>query len=112
MHTETYSRSLPLLAAALSGQRGIRVEIGGDKACTDGATIRLPSLPLDMDDALLGVARGFLDHESAHILFSAFDALKMRQNDAAAHLRIKPVPGTGSSKVIFAFGFGRNIGKK
>ena len=76
MHTETYSRSLPLLAAALSGQRGIRVEIGGDKACTDGATIRLPSLPLDMDDALLGVARGFLDHESAHILFSAFDALK------------------------------------
>ena len=43
---------------------------------------------------------------------SVFDALKMRQNDAAAHLRIKHVPGTGSSRAIFAVGLGRNIGKK
>ena len=72
MNTETYNRSLPLLAAALSEQRGIKVEIGGTHASTDGKTIHLPSLPLDANDSLLGVARGFIDHESAHVLFTDF----------------------------------------
>ena len=47
MDTNTYNRSLPLLAAALSDQRNIKVDIGGEKAFTDGKTIHLPSLPLD-----------------------------------------------------------------
>ena len=72
METSTYNRSLPLLAAALSEQRGIKVEIGGDHASTDGKTIHLPSLPLDVNDNLLGVARGYIDHESAHCLFTDF----------------------------------------
>ena len=50
MNTETYNRSLPLLAAALSEQRSISVEIGGSRAFTDGKTIHLPSLPLDADE--------------------------------------------------------------
>ena len=36
MNIETYHRSLPLLAAALTDQRGVKVEIGGNKAFTDG----------------------------------------------------------------------------
>ncbi len=74
MNTNTYNRSLPLLAAALSDQRGIKVELGGDKAFTDGKTIHLPSLSLDADESLHSVAAGFLDHESAHVLFSDFSA--------------------------------------
>ncbi len=74
MNTETYNSSLPLLAAALSDQRGIRVDIGGNHAFTDGKTIHVPSLPLDADETLLGVARGFIDHESAHVLFTDFSA--------------------------------------
>ena len=76
MNIETYNRSLPLLAAALSDQRGIRVEVGGDKAYTDGKTIHLPCLPLDADESLLGAARGYIDHESAHVLFSDFGVLE------------------------------------
>ena len=76
MNTEIYNRSLPLLAAALSDQRGIRVEVGGDKAYTDGKTIHLPCLPLVADESLLGAARGYIDHESAHVLFSDFGVLE------------------------------------
>ena len=36
MNTEVYNRSLPLLASALTDQRGIKVEVGGNKAFTDG----------------------------------------------------------------------------
>ncbi len=79
MDTNTYNRSLPLLAAALSEQRNIKVEIGGEKAFTDGKTIHLPSLPLDADESLHSVAAGFLDHESAHVLFSEFNALNNAQ---------------------------------
>ncbi len=72
MNTETYNKSLPLTAAALSDNRGIKVEIGGDRAWTDNHVIHVPALPLDADETLLGVARGYLDHESAHCLFSDF----------------------------------------
>ena len=62
--------SLPLVAAALTEQTGIKVEIGGTEACTDGKCIHLPALPLDADDSLASVARGLLDHEAAHCLFT------------------------------------------
>lgn len=62
--------SLPLVAAALTEQTGIKVEIGGTEAYTDGKCIHLPALPLDADDSLASVARGLLDHEAAHCLFT------------------------------------------
>ena len=76
MNTENYNRSLPLLAAALSDQRGIRVDVGGDHAGTDGHIIHVPALPLDADETLLGVARGYIDHESGHVLFTDFGTLE------------------------------------
>ncbi len=79
MNTETYNKSLPLTAAALSDNRGIKVEIGGEMAWTDNHVIHVPALPLDADETLLGVARGYLDHESAHVLFSEFNALNHAQ---------------------------------
>ena len=76
-------KSLPLLAAALGKKYGVEVVIGGDsaysKACTNGRTIYLPALPLDCDATLLGLARGYIDHESAHLRETDFNILKTGQ---------------------------------
>lgn len=69
-------KSLPLLASVLGRKYGVQVRIGGDKAFTNGNVIQLPSLPLDCDDTLLGLIRGMIDHESAHIRDTDFRALK------------------------------------
>lgn len=61
--------SLPIVAQALGDKLGVRVEIGGDHAATDGSTIWLPALPPD-DEAAAVLARGFIDHEAAHIRFT------------------------------------------
>ncbi len=69
-------KSLPLLAAVLGKKYGINVEIGGKSAFTNGRTITIPSLPSECDSNLLGMVRGFIDHESAHIRHTDFDILK------------------------------------
>ena len=76
MNTKIYERSLPLLAAALSDSRGVKVAIGGSGAFTDGHVVHIPSYPLDADEKLLGAARAALDHESGHVLYSEFSVLK------------------------------------
>ena len=58
---------LPLLADILGRSYGVVVEIGGLDAYTDGRTIRLPSLPITDDPDFLGIVRGYIDHEAAHI---------------------------------------------
>jgi len=55
-------RSLPLLASILGRKYGVQVRIGGQEASTDGNVISLPDLPLDCDDTLLGLIRGYIDH--------------------------------------------------
>lgn len=69
-------KSLPLLASILGRKYGVQVRIGGDKAFTNGNIIQLPSLPLGCDEDLLGLIRGYVDHEAAHIRDTDFDALK------------------------------------
>lgn len=69
-------KSLPLLASILGRKYGVQVRIGGRDAYTDGNVIQLPSLPLDSDETLLGLVRGCIDHESAHIRDTDFEALK------------------------------------
>ena len=59
--------ALPLIASVLGRKYGVQVVIGGSSAHTDGKTIFLPSLPADGDENLLNLARGFIDHESAHL---------------------------------------------
>jgi cobalamin biosynthesis protein CobT len=54
----------------------VKVEIGGTDAYTDGTVIRLPSLPGDVPDTLLAMARGYLDHEAGHVRDTDFQALK------------------------------------
>lgn len=67
--------SLPLVASVLGKKYGVNVEIGGDTAFTDGKTIQLPSMPLDCDENFVGLARGYIDHEAAHIRETNFTAV-------------------------------------
>lgn len=53
----------------------VQVVFEGDKAQTDGNVIILPALDqtADIDTAAASVARGFVDHEAAHLRYTEFD---------------------------------------
>ncbi|MBI9113318.1 hypothetical protein [Maridesulfovibrio ferrireducens] len=70
-------KSLPLVASVLGQKYGVKVQIGGDKAFTDGKVIQIPSMPLECDEILTNLARSYLDHEAAHIRDTNFEWLKM-----------------------------------
>ena len=74
--TRAVMRSLPLVASVLGRKYGVKVEIGGTDAYTYGTVIRLPSLPSDVPDTLLAMARGYLDHEAGHVRDTDFQALQ------------------------------------
>lgn len=76
---------LPLLASILGRNYGVTVQIGGDSAYTNGNEIHIPSLPLDCDEEMVGLARGYIDHESAHIRFTDFEALQKAELDPVTH---------------------------
>jgi len=65
------SKSLPIVAKAMGDQMGVNVVIRGNSAATNGKTIYLPELPKDDAEATL-LARGFLDHEAAHVRLTDF----------------------------------------
>ena len=73
---------LPMLASVLGRQYGVQVQIGGNRACTNGRVIMLPALPLDCDAELLATVRGFLDHEAAHIRHTDFACLNAADMDS------------------------------
>lgn len=75
MDSQSILRCLPLLADVLGRAYGVVVEIGGDSAFTTGRVIRLPSLPVTADATFIGLVRGYIDHESAHIRHTDFAAL-------------------------------------
>ena len=74
--TRAVMRSLPLVASVLGRKYGVQVEMGGMDAYTDGKTIHLPALPSEVPDTLLAMARGYLDHEAAHVRETNFSALE------------------------------------
>lgn len=68
--------SIERVARMLSQQYGIKVVWQPGTCKTDGKVIYLPTLPDDAPDELLEAIQGYLDHETAHILFTDFDATK------------------------------------
>ena len=70
-------KSLPMVASVLGRKYGVKVVIGGKGAYTDGNTIHLPALPLECSETLIGLARGYIDHEAAHIRETRFDWLRL-----------------------------------
>ena len=67
---------LPLLASVLGDRYGVQVQIGGHEACTNGKIIRIPALPIDCGKTALALAKGYIDHESAHIRHSDFNVIR------------------------------------
>ncbi|WP_034633420.1 cobaltochelatase CobT-related protein [Maridesulfovibrio bastinii] len=77
MNNKLLMKSLPFVASVLGRKYGVQIKIGGDKAFTDGRTIQLPALPLGNDELTLKLARGYADHEAAHIRETNFEWLKL-----------------------------------
>ncbi|MGL1931816.1 MAG: VWA domain-containing protein [Desulfotalea sp.] len=76
MNNNLVIKSLPLVAAVLGRKYGVEVRIGGKQAFALGNVINLPGLPTDSDDSVIsGLARGYIDHESAHIRYTDFLAI-------------------------------------
>ncbi len=67
-----FLRSLPLTAASLGNELGVRVLVGGNHACTDGKVIRLPAMSgvVSQDEML-----GYVMHEAAHIRLTDFGVI-------------------------------------
>lgn len=72
-------RSIERTARLLSQQFNIRVVWKHGVCKTDGKTIYLPTLPPDAPDDLLCATQGFLDHETAHVLFTDFGISKVNK---------------------------------
>ena len=68
----TLQRALPIVGAALGRKLGVRVEVSGKQAFTDGERIVLPAFdPENKDQAVK--AWGFLSHEAAHVRYTDFN---------------------------------------
>ncbi|RXF78000.1 VWA domain-containing protein [Desulfovibrio sp. DS-1] len=76
LDTRAVMRSLPLVASVLGRKYGVTVTIGGTEAYTDGSAIHLPALPVGVPDTFLALARGYIDHEAAHLRDTDFTELK------------------------------------
>lgn len=70
-----------MLASVLAHRYGVEVRIGSDCAKTDGKTIYLPAMPPDLDRETLDIAKGYVDHESAHIRHTDFELLRKENLD-------------------------------
>ena len=81
IRTKDVLNCLPLVASILGDRYGVQVRIGGKEACTNGKVIHLPSLPIDCEPELLALAKGFTDHEAAHIRHTDFSVLKAANLD-------------------------------
>ncbi len=77
MKNKLIMKSLPMVASVLGRKYGVKVKIGGKGAYTDGNIIHLPALPLECNETLIGLARGYVDHEAAHIRETRFDWLRL-----------------------------------
>jgi hypothetical protein len=62
---------LRIALQSLADKLGVHLVIGGSDAGTNGEVILLPDLPGDDEEAAL-LARGYIDHETAHIRFTDF----------------------------------------
>ena len=79
-------KALPLVASMLGDKLGVKVVFGEQEtACTDGATVYLPLLPMEEDEQLYWLVSGYIDHEAAHIRHTDFEAMKAANLSPTAH---------------------------
>ena len=70
----TIHNALPIVAAAYGEKFGVKVEIAGEQAHTDGKTIVVPNVPDTYD---MNVLWGYLAHEAAHVRFTDFGVRRL-----------------------------------
>lgn len=73
--------SVERLGRILSKKWDIKVVFGSSVPVTTGKVIYLPTIPDDATEDFLKVVQGYLDHETAHILFTDFEVLKTILNE-------------------------------
>lgn len=79
-------KALPLVASMLGDKLGVKVVFGEqDTACTDGATVFLPPLPMEESEHLYWLVSGYIDHEAAHIRHTDFEAMKASKLSPVTH---------------------------
>lgn len=85
----TLERALPIVARVISEKYAGRLDVyvGGNQAATNGNTIFLPTLPETNEARLL--ARGYIDHEAAHIRFTDFNVENDSLTNAIEDIRIE-----------------------
>ncbi len=104
MINNTLHNAFPIVAAAIGNRFGIKVQIGGEQAYTNGTSIQLPAYNGN-DPDYKDYAWGLLAHEAAHIRYSDFSidfgtsVLRRRLCGALEDVRIehelaKDFPGT------------------
>lgn len=76
MRFNPFESQLEKLARTLTDSFGVSVVCQGQNAYTDGRQIVLPSLPDPMEPKLERMIIGFLDHESAHVVWSDFSEVE------------------------------------
>lgn len=69
------------VARSMSENFGVKVLSGGPQFMTDGKTIVIPPFPEEADAEVEVMFKGGLDHETAHVIYSDFDALKKAIGD-------------------------------
>ncbi|CAB3767499.1 VWA domain-containing protein [Paraburkholderia humisilvae] len=75
MNINTLKGALPIAARLLAEKCGLKVRIGGNRACASSSEIVLPDLPIEVEKArVLGL--GFVLHEGAgHIVHTDFESI-------------------------------------
>ncbi len=69
--------SLPAVVSAITGSKGIQIVWQGPPR-TEGHTIWSNPLPVDADEDTVKMVVGDIDHESGHILYTAFDFVEKK----------------------------------
>lgn len=73
------------IARTVAKQARVKVVFHPTKCATDGDTIWIPVLPDDVPHEAVTVWHGYLDHETAHCLYTDFDVFKSVADEAVLH---------------------------
>ena len=74
MNKGNLMQALPIVAAAYGRKFGVKVQVGGTRACTDGKTIHIPEI---RDEPVAKtLAWGYLTHEAAHVRFTDMEVYR------------------------------------
>ena len=87
MKEASLHKALPIVAQAVGEKHGLTVQVGGQEACTNGQVIMIPSLP--EGEAARVLARGFIDHEAAHVRCTNFNVGMDHLTNAIEDIRIE-----------------------